>query len=195
MPKYRISIAILICLKIFPLSTLSNELESSSLIDPIIDEESDELTPLSSEHHQQKFQQSIQSNMDSIQMSECHLRPVIHILQRSGCIPKPIPSFACYGTCNSYVQVGHMITIIFHWNKLYVWYWLNSKVSNSKFWQIERSCNCCQEIGERETSITLHCPNRIPSYRKVIEDWNSKTFDWETESGKLDENDMSLFDN
>ncbi|UXI23133.1 hippocampus abundant transcript 1 protein-like [Sarcoptes scabiei] len=145
MPKYRISIAILICLKIFPLSTLSNELESSALIDPIIDEESDELTPLSSEHHQQKFQQSIQSNMDSIQMSECHLRPVIHILQRSGCIPKPIPSFACYGTCNSYVQV-----------------------SNSKFWQIERSCNCCQEIGERETSITLHCPNRIPSYRKVI---------------------------
>ena len=43
---------------------------------------------------------------EQTRMAECHLRPVIHILQRAGCIPKPIPSFACYGTCNSYVQVS-----------------------------------------------------------------------------------------
>ena len=36
---------------------------------------------------------------------ECHLTPVIHVLQYPGCIPKPIPSFACTGRCTSYVQV------------------------------------------------------------------------------------------
>lgn len=36
---------------------------------------------------------------------ECHLRPVVHILQHDGCIPKPIASFACFGSCTSYVQV------------------------------------------------------------------------------------------
>lgn len=41
--------------------------------------------------------------------SECHLRPVVHILQHPGCIPKPIPSFACFGTCSSYVQVRDLI--------------------------------------------------------------------------------------
>merc|ERR1712243_252009 len=30
---------------------------------------------------------------------ECHLTPVIHVLQYPGCIPKPIPSFACTGKC------------------------------------------------------------------------------------------------
>ncbi len=40
---------------------------------------------------------------------ECHLRPVIHVLQHPGCIPKPIPSFACYGTCSSYVQVRYFL--------------------------------------------------------------------------------------
>ncbi|KAH7645882.1 bursicon-like protein [Dermatophagoides farinae] len=81
---------------------------------------------------------------EQTRMAECHLRPVIHILQRAGCIPKPIPSFACYGTCNSYVQV-----------------------SDSKFWRLERSCNCCQEIGEREASVMLHCPGQTPQYRRV----------------------------
>ena len=37
---------------------------------------------------------------------ECHLTPVIHVLQYPGCIPKPIPSFACTGRCTSYVQVS-----------------------------------------------------------------------------------------
>ena len=37
---------------------------------------------------------------------ECHLTPVIHVLQYPGCTPKPIPSFACAGRCTSYVQVS-----------------------------------------------------------------------------------------
>merc|ERR1712071_475171 len=61
---------------------------------------------------------------------ECHLTPVIHVLQYPGCIPKPIPSFACTGRCTSYVQV-----------------------SGSKIWQTERSCMCCQESGEREANV------------------------------------------
>lgn len=36
---------------------------------------------------------------------DCHLRPIIHLLKHPGCIPKPIPSFACTGKCSSYVQV------------------------------------------------------------------------------------------
>jgi hypothetical protein len=40
---------------------------------------------------------------------ECHLTPVIHVLQHPGCVPKPIPSFACTGICTSYVQVHILI--------------------------------------------------------------------------------------
>lgn len=36
----------------------------------------------------------------------CQLRPVIHVLKQPGCQPKPIPSFACQGSCSSYVQVS-----------------------------------------------------------------------------------------
>ena len=67
---------------------------------------------------------------------ECHLTPVIHVLQVShhlaphicpvqptdpppqypGCIPKPIPSFACTGRCTSYVQVSYLSpTSYCHW--------------------------------------------------------------------------------
>ena len=42
---------------------------------------------------------------------ECHLTPVIHVLQFPGCTPKPIPSFACAGRCTSYVQVGELMEI------------------------------------------------------------------------------------
>ena len=78
---------------------------------------------------------------------ECHLTPVIHVLQYPGCIPKPIPSFACTGRCTSYVQV-----------------------SGSKIWQTERSCMCCQESGEREANVALFCPKAAydePKVRKV----------------------------
>ncbi|CAH4034023.1 bursicon [Pieris napi] len=78
---------------------------------------------------------------------ECQMTPVIHVLQHPGCVPKPIPSYACIGKCTSYVQV-----------------------SGSKIWQMERSCNCCQESGEREASVVLYCPkakNEEKRYRKV----------------------------
>lgn len=37
---------------------------------------------------------------------DCQVTPVIHVLQYPGCVPKPIPSFACVGRCASYIQVG-----------------------------------------------------------------------------------------
>jgi len=45
---------------------------------------------------------------------ECHLTPVIHVLQYPGCTPKPIPSFACTGRCTSYVQVKrkHLLSLV-----------------------------------------------------------------------------------
>ncbi|KAL0830668.1 hypothetical protein ABMA28_002805 [Loxostege sticticalis] len=66
---------------------------------------------------------------------ECQMTPVIHVLRHPGCKPKAIPSFACVGKCTSYVQV-----------------------SGSKIWQMERTCNCCQESGEREATVVLFCP-------------------------------------
>lgn len=32
------------------------------------------------------------------------------------------------------------------------------QVSGSKIWQMERSCMCCQESGEREAGVSLFCP-------------------------------------
>ena len=43
--------------------------------------------------------------LTSVTGDECNLTPVFHVLQYPGCIPKPIPSFACMGKCTSYVQV------------------------------------------------------------------------------------------
>ncbi|XP_055689977.1 uncharacterized protein LOC129793744 [Lutzomyia longipalpis] len=74
---------------------------------------------------------------------ECQVTPVIHVLQYPGCVPKPIPSFACIGRCASYLQV-----------------------SGSKIWQMERSCMCCQESGEREAAVSLFCPKAKPGERK-----------------------------
>ncbi|XP_058817331.1 bursicon-like [Topomyia yanbarensis] len=78
---------------------------------------------------------------------DCQVTPVIHVLQYPGCVPKPIPSFACVGRCASYIQV-----------------------SGSKIWQMERSCMCCQESGEREASVSLFCPkakNGEKKFKKV----------------------------
>jgi len=41
-------------------------------------------------------------------VDECQVTPVIHVLQYPGCVPKPIPSFACTGRCSSYLQVRHL---------------------------------------------------------------------------------------
>ncbi|XP_070515367.1 bursicon [Cardiocondyla obscurior] len=81
-------------------------------------------------------------------VDECQATRVIHFLQYPGCVPKPIPSYACRGRCSSYLQV-----------------------SGSKMWQMERSCMCCQESGEREASVSLFCPRAKPGekkFRKVI---------------------------
>ncbi|XP_077552630.1 cuticle-tanning hormone bursicon [Haemaphysalis longicornis] len=76
----------------------------------------------------------------------CQLRPVIHVLKQPGCQPKPIPSFACQGSCSSYVQV-----------------------SGSRYWQVERSCMCCQEMGEREATKAVFCPKGPgPKFRKLV---------------------------
>ena len=52
----------------------------------------------------------------TVRSDECHLTPVIHVLQHPGCIPKPIPSFACTGRCTSYVQVQMSSPTICHYN-------------------------------------------------------------------------------
>ncbi|XP_021966563.1 bursicon [Folsomia candida] len=75
---------------------------------------------------------------------DCRITPVLHVLQTPGCSPMTIPSFACVGKCTSYVQV-----------------------SGSKMWQMERSCMCCQESGEREATVTLSCPKAPPGSPKV----------------------------
>lgn len=41
-----------------------------------------------------------------IGVDECQVTPVIHLLRYQGCLPKPIPSFACTGRCSSYLQVN-----------------------------------------------------------------------------------------
>ncbi|XP_037875036.1 bursicon isoform X2 [Bombyx mori] len=83
----------------------------------------------------------------SLPGQECQMTAVIHVLKHRGCKPKAIPSFACIGKCTSYVQV-----------------------SGSKIWQMERTCNCCQESGEREATVVLFCPdaqNEEKRFRKV----------------------------
>nr|XP_012235330.1 PREDICTED: bursicon isoform X1 [Linepithema humile] len=76
-------------------------------------------------------------------VDECQATRVIHFLEYPGCVPKPIPSYACRGRCSSYLQV-----------------------SGSKMWQMERSCMCCQESGEREASVSLFCPRAKPGEKK-----------------------------
>lgn len=105
---------------------------------------------------------------ESTQADMCNLRPVLHILQQPGCITKSIPTFACQGSCSSYVQVN--------WSLIKWKFVLNERISHfpiiqvsgSKFWQVERSCMCCQEMGEREASIRISCPTSIPRYQKVM---------------------------
>lgn len=41
------------------------------------------------------------------QQSSCQLVQIVHLLQQSGCQTKAIASFACLGSCQSYVQVSN----------------------------------------------------------------------------------------
>ena len=45
-------------------------------------------------------------------VDECQATRVIHFLQYPGCVPKPIPSYACRGRCSSYLQVRNIKTSI-----------------------------------------------------------------------------------
>lgn len=83
-------------------------------------------------------------------VDECQATRVIHFLEYPGCVPKPIPSYACRGRCSSYSVL--LLT--------------NAQVSGSKMWQMERSCMCCQESGEREASVSLFCPRAKPGEKK-----------------------------
>lgn len=133
---------------------------------------------------------------------ECQVTPVIHVLQYPGCVPKPIPSFACIGRCSSYLQVRIQLLKSFDlrgeikWSEnpwkacrsagqsasplpkltifnVIVDRWSGKisfvcffQVSGSKIWQMERSCMCCQESGEREAAVSLFCPKAKPGERK-----------------------------
>lgn len=44
-------------------------------------------------------------NYHEYQHSTCQLVNIIHLLKHTGCQPKAISSFACSGSCSSYVQV------------------------------------------------------------------------------------------
>lgn len=116
---------------------------------------------------------SIQVKSVSSASDECSLTPVIHVLQFPGCVPKPIPSFACIGRCGSYVQVIELLALISEGNgdKKSIFFFDILKVSGSKIWQMERSCNCCQESGEREASVSLFCPKAKSGERKFRKVW------------------------
>ena len=76
--------------------------------------------------------------------AECHRQPLIHIIDRDGCNIKKLPSYGCRGTCTSY-----------------------SRVSPTDYTQMERSCQCCQEVGHITRRIRLRCPGQFPSTRNV----------------------------
>ncbi|KAK6622156.1 hypothetical protein RUM44_001963 [Polyplax serrata] len=107
------------------------------------------------------------SNHSSVATDNCQVTPVIHVLQYPGCVPKPIPSFACTGRCSSYLQVKSLPVNRerFHLPPKLTCYF-KIQVSGSKIWQMERSCMCCQESGEREAAVTLFCPKAKPGERK-----------------------------
>lgn len=44
--------------------------------------------------------------IDDYRRSPCQLVPVMHVLHQAGCHAKAIDSFACVGSCSSYVQVS-----------------------------------------------------------------------------------------
>ncbi|CAB0035051.1 unnamed protein product [Trichogramma brassicae] len=79
----------------------------------------------------------------SLETDKCVMIPVIHILQHIGCLPKPVPSFACIGKCSSYVQVREL-----------------------RFWRLERSCMCCQESEIRALVVSLYCPKAKSGERR-----------------------------
>lgn len=44
--------------------------------------------------------------------SSCQMVQIVHLLHQDGCHPKAIASFACSGTCPSYVQVSNALLLL-----------------------------------------------------------------------------------
>ncbi|XP_065224209.1 bursicon-like [Planococcus citri] len=86
------------------------------------------------------------TNTDGLSSSDdCRLIKVERIIRSPGCNAERSISFACKGKCSSYL-----------------------KVSGSKFWEMERSCMCCQESGVGEGSVRLLCPKAKKGEKKSI---------------------------
>lgn len=74
---------------------------------------SSDITPTAVDLQQVEFERIPASiNEDSLnfdlQHSSCQLVQIVHLLHHSGCQPKAIVSFACTGSCPSYVQVSNL---------------------------------------------------------------------------------------
>lgn len=110
-----------------------------------------------------------------LEHSSCQPVQIVHLLHHTGCQPKAIVSFACTGSCPSYVQVSKLlfsldlfgIYHLYQRNCISFLFSLISKMSSSKFWQYERSCSCCQQTGLQEATFTLDCPSLDPPFKKV----------------------------
>lgn len=79
--------------------------------------------------------------------AECSLQRVVHTIQYRDCHQKRLLSFACNGTCNSY-----------------------TKVSRTNPSELERSCQCCQEIRVVQRRTAIRCPGDEPGipFKRVI---------------------------
>uniref|UniRef100_A0A6G1SAI1 Bursicon n=1 Tax=Aceria tosichella TaxID=561515 RepID=A0A6G1SAI1_9ACAR len=95
-----------------------------------------------------EFENILTMNKDQLtadyQPAACQLVQIVHVLKHPGCQSKAIASFACSGSCTSFVRT-----------------------STSNFWQHVRSCSCCQQTGSQEATFALDCPSLDPPYRKV----------------------------
>lgn len=58
------------------------------------------------------FEQSESSLIESKHRPTCQMVHVAHLLHHIGCQPKAIASFACKGTCSSYVQVSYAKRVV-----------------------------------------------------------------------------------
>lgn len=79
--------------------------------------------------------------------AECSRQRVVHTIRYNDCHPKRLLSFACNGTCLSY-----------------------TKISRTHPFQLERSCQCCQDIRVVQRRTTILCPNNEAGrpFKRVI---------------------------
>lgn len=101
---------------------------------------------------------------------ECSLTPVIHVLQFPGCVPKPIPSFACIGKCGSYVQVSGWSGFLMKLTQIEIFRLSpRSPEARSGKWSARATAARNQAKGRPQ------CPSSAPKPSKARE--NSERFD------------------